>query len=379
MNIENDIINLLPQMRKDKQFFGNNPENEFEEIKTSQYILQRLKEMGYENISTNIAKTGVVAELHGVELGECILFRADMDAVIMDDNHRMKHTCGHDAHMAILLGLAQILIKNKNRIKGHVKLLFQPAEEGHGGARPMIDEGVLENPRVDKVFALHVWSEIDEGKVGIREGAVMASTDPFNIQVIGKGGHAALPEKCVDPIYIASSITIALQGIVGRNINPNDTAVVGITSINGGSTNNVIPDKVELKGICRTFNNELRKELLKRIENVAMKISESMNGSIEFKHILEYPAVVNSKSEAEDIKQIAKKIVGEDNIVTDYRTMCAEDFSFFLQERPGAFVLIGNRGENVAAQHNEDYLVSEKSILIGEQVLYEIAKKYLFK
>ncbi|MCI8290863.1 MAG: amidohydrolase [Clostridia bacterium] len=379
MNIENDIINLLPQMRKDKHFFWNNPENEFEEIKTSNYIVTKLKEMGYENIKTNIAKTGVVAQLDGTEPGECILFRADMDAVMMDDKHRMKHTCGHDAHMTILLGLAQLLINNKNRIKGCVKLLFQPAEEGHGGARPMINEGVLENSRVDKVFALHVWSEIDEGKIGIREGAVMASTDPFDIKVIGKGGHAALPEKCVDPIYIASSITIALQGIVGRNINPNDTAVVGITSINGGSTNNVIPDKVELKGICRTFNNELRKELLKRIENVAMKIAESMNGSIEFKHILEYPAVVNSKSEAEDIKQIAKKIVGEDNIVTDYRTMCAEDFSFFLQERPGAFVLIGNRGENVAAQHNEDYLVSEKSILIGEQVLYEIAKKYLFK
>lgn len=225
MNIENDINNLLPKMKEDKEFFWNNPENEFEEVKTSNYIIKRLKEMGYEDIKTNIAKTGVVAELNGVEPGECILFRADMDAVMMDDNHRMKHTCGHDAHMTILLGLAQILINNKNKIKGCVKLLFQPAEEGHGGAKPMIDEGVLENPRVDKVFALHVWSEIDEGKVGIREGAVMASTDPFDIRVIGKGGHAALPEKCVDPIYIASSIVTAIQGIVGRNVDPNETAV----------------------------------------------------------------------------------------------------------------------------------------------------------
>lgn len=378
MNIDECINNLLPQMRKDKEFLWNHPEEEFKELKTSEYIIKRLKEMGYENIKTNIAKTGVVAELQGKQYGECILFRADMDAVVMDENHRTKHTCGHDAHMTILLSLAQLLINNKDKIKGHVKLLFQPAEEGKGGAKPMIEAGVLENPNVDKVFALHVWSEIDEGKIGIKEGAVMASTDPFNITVKGKGGHAAIPEKCVDPIYISSSIAIALQGIVGRNVDPNETAVVGITAINGGNTNNVIPDEVKLKGICRTYNNELRKELLKRIETVSKNIAESMEGSVKIDHILEYPAVVNTKNEVEDIIDISKKIVGENNIVTNYRTMCSEDFSFFLQERPGAFIFIGNRGENTAPQHNENYFVSEKSILIGAQVMYEIAKKYLF-
>lgn len=378
MNIDECINNLLPQMRKDKEFLWNHPEEEFKELKTSEYIIKRLKEMGYENIKTNIAKTGVVAELQGKQDRECILFRADMDAVVMDENHRTKHTCGHDAHMTILLSLAQLLINNKDKIQGHVKLLFQPAEEGKGGAKPMIEAGVLENPNVDKVFALHVWSEIDEGKIGIKEGAVMASTDPFNITVKGKGGHAAIPEKCVDPIYISSSIAIALQGIVGRNVDPNETAVVGITAINGGNTNNVIPDEVKLKGICRTYNNELRKELLKRIETVSKNIAESMEGSVKIDHILEYPAVVNTKNEVEDIIEISKKIVGENNIVTNYRTMCSEDFSFFLQERPGAFIFIGNRGENTAPQHNENYFVSEKSILIGAQVMYEIAKKYLF-
>lgn len=377
MNIDDDINNLLVQMRKDKDFFWNHPEEEFQEIETSKYIIKRLRKMGYENIKTNIAKTGVVAELEGTETGECILFRADMDAVVMDENHRTKHTCGHDAHMTILLALAKLLIDNKDKIKGHVKLLFQPAEEGNGGAKPMIEEGVLENPRVDKVFGLHVWSEIDEGKIGIKEGAILASTDPFEIKVIGKGGHAAIPEKCIDPIYIASSISIALQGIVGRNVDPNETAVVGITAINGGNTNNVIPDEVNLKGICRTFNNELRKNILERIKTVSTKIAESMGGRIEFKHLLEYPAVVNSKEEAKEIEEIAKKIVGENNIVTNYRTMCSEDFSFFLQERPGAFIFIGNRGENTAPQHNEKYFVSEKSILIGAQLMYEIAKKYL--
>lgn len=377
MNIDNNISNLLPQMRKDKEFFWNNPEEEFREIKTSGYIIERLKKIGYENIKTNIAETGIVAELQGKEDGECVLFRADMDAVVMDENHRTKHTCGHDAHMTILLSLAQLLMDNKDKIKGHVKLLFQPAEEGRGGAKPMIEAGVLENPKVDKVFGLHVWSEIDEGKIGIKEGAILASTDPFTMKVIGKGGHAALPEKCVDPIYIASSITVALQAIVGRNVNPNETAVVGITAINGGSTTNVIPDEVELKGICRTFNNEVREKISKRIEEISTKIAESMNGKVEVKRVLEYPAVVNSKNEAAEVEEIAEKIVGKDNVVTDYKSMCSEDFAFFLQERPGAFIFIGNRGENTAPQHNENYFVSEKSILIGAQLMYEIAKKYL--
>ncbi len=378
MNISECIKNILPQMRRDKEYLWNNPEEEFKEIKTSEYIIKRLKEIGYINIKTNIAKTGIIAELEGKIDGECILFRADMDAVEMDDNHRMKHTCGHDAHMTILLSLAQLLMDNKDKIKGHVKLLFQPAEEGHGGAKPMIEAGALENPTVDKVFALHIWSEIEDGKIAIKEGPVMASTDPFDIIVIGKGGHGAIPEKCVDPIYIASQIVIAMQGIVGRNVNPNETAVVGITAINGGNTNNVIPDKVELKGICRTFNNDLRKELLKRIENTSINIAKSMYGDVKINHIMEYPAVINTKKEAEDIINISKKIVGEENIVTDYKTMCSEDFSFFLQEKPGAFILIGNKGENTAPQHNENYFVSEKSMILGAEVMYEIAKKYLF-
>lgn len=226
MNIDSCIYDLKYQMKIDKEFFWNHPEEEFKEIKTSQYIIKRLKEIGYENIKTNIAKTGIVAELDGIESGECILFRADMDAVVMDRNHRTKHTCGHDAHMTILLALAKILMNNKNNIKGSVKLLFQPAEEGSGGAKPMIEAGVLENPKVDKVFALHVWSEIDEEKIGIKDGAVMASTDPFLINVIGKGGHAALPEKCIDPIYIASSITIALKEMFKSDICSNGNAVV---------------------------------------------------------------------------------------------------------------------------------------------------------
>lgn len=377
MNIDECIKELLPQIKIDKDFFWNHPEEEFNEIETSNYIIKRLKEMGYTNIKTNIAKTGIVAELSGNEEGECILFRADMDAVVMDENHRVKHTCGHDSHMSILLSVAQILINNKDKIKGHVKLLFQPAEEGSGGAEPMISEGVLTNPDVDKVFALHVWSEIEQGKIGIKEGPVMASTNPFKISVIGKGGHVAIPEKCINPIYVANRIISEIEKISDENYDPNEKIVLGITAVNGGSTNNVIPDKIEIKGACRTYNNDLEAKIWNRINKISESIAKSMNAKVEIESILNFPAVLNSKSEAEDVAEIAKKIVGEENIVTDYKSMCSEDFSFFLQKKPGAFVLIGNKGENLAPQHNENYFVSDTSIIIGAQLMYEIAKKYL--
>lgn len=357
----------LDQIKKDKEFFWNHPEEEFQEIETSNYIINRLRKMGYTDIKTNIAKTGVVAELSGKEKGKTILYRADMDAVVMDENHRMKHTCGHDAHMSILLSLAQFLMDNKDKIKGHVKLLFQPAEEGKGGAKPMIEEGVLKNPDVDKVFALHVWSEIDQGKIGIKEGAVMASTNPFKITVIGKGGHAALPEKCINPIYIANEIVSSLKKLSEEN----KTAVLEVTAINGGNVTNVIPDTVEIKGTCRTYDNNLRIELWEKMQ----KICEEHSAKIE--KVLEFPVVVNSKEEAQDVLEIAREIVGEDNVITDYKSMCSEDFAFFLQEKNGAFVLIGNRGENIAPQHNENYFVSEETIKIGVQVMQKIAEKYL--
>lgn len=377
MNIEEDIINLKDKMLEDKKFLWEHPEEAFNEKETSAYILKRLKEMGYTNIKTNIAKTGIVAEI-GNSSFPCILFRADMDAVVMDESGRTKHTCGHDAHMTILLTLASLLMENKEKINGTVKLLFQPAEEGTGGAKPMIDEGVLENPHVDKVFALHVWSELPKCSIGIKEGAVAASTDSFNIEVLGKGGHAAMPEKCIDPIYIASQIAITLPSIVSKNINQGETAVVGITAINGGSTNNVIPDSVQMKGICRTYNNDIKDYIKVRIKDIAEGIAESMGGKVEMTYPPNFPAVVNSKEEAEMAQDIAKDIVGENNVITDYRTMCSEDFAYFLENRPGAFVFIGCRGNVYYPQHNENFEVGIEPMLVGVQFMYNLAKKYMF-
>ena len=376
MKIDEKIIKLKKQMEEDKTFFWNHPEKGFEEIETSKYIIERLKRLGYE-IRTNIAQTGVMAILRGKTEKPCVLFRCEMDALEMDEKGKMQHACGHDAHMTIMLALAELIIKEKDKIKGTIKILFQPAEETSGGAKKMIEEGVLENPKVDCVFALHVWSELKKGTIGIKSGPIMASTDPFNITVYGKEGHGAIPEKCFDPIYIASSIVLALQGIVGRNISPHETAVVGITAINGGNSNNKIPNKVEMKGICRTFNNDLRDYIKNRIEEISTNIAKSMNGRavVTFKDD-KYPALVNSKEYTDLVEEVSKEIVGKENIIKDYTTMCSEDFSYILQERNGAFIFVGCGQEKYFSQHSVDFRVDIDTVILGTQIMYSIFKKF---
>lgn len=375
MNIEDEVNNLRPQMEKDKEYLWNHPEKGLCEYKTSTYIKQRLEEMGYTDINTDIYKTGIIAMLKGKEDGPCILFRSDMDAVIMDETGRTKHTCGHDAHMTILLSLAQILMNNREKIKGTVKLLFQPDEEGNAGASKMVENGALENPKVDKAFAIHVWSELKEGTIGIKEGTVMASSDPYDIYVYGKGGHAAMPEKCIDPIYIANKIGIALKEMARINVNIDEKAIIGVTAISGGKTNNVIPDQVFMKGICRTNNNEIRKEMKQKLVDTVEKIADEMGGRAEVKFLVQYPVTINSNEEAKTVEELARNVV--DNVITDYQTTTSEDFSYYLEKVPGCMIFVGCGGDVYYPQHNENFTVGEKPILIGTQLFYEITKKYL--
>ena len=376
MEVNEKILELKEQILKDKEFFWNHPEIEFKEYETSKYIISRLKEMGYEDIKTGIAQTGIMAELQGKIPGECILFRCDMDAVPLGDKDNVKHTCGHDAHMAILLGLAQILINNKENIRGHVKLVFQPAEEGTGGAKPMINQGILENPRVDKVFAIHVWSEIEDGKLGIKSGPIMASTDAFDVIITGKGGHGALPEKCINPIYVANELITKIQEIQ-KSFSNDEKVVFGVTSVNGGSSNNVIPETLVLKGIRRTFNPEIRNYLKNELVKICEELSKKWNAKLEIIKMSDLPPVINSEEDTICVKELFEEIVGKENIITDYQTMCSEDFAFFLEERPGVFIFVGNKLEEYFPQHSEKYRVGENAIVLGATVMYEIAKKYL--
>ena len=375
MNIEDEVLNLKEQIKKDKEFFWNHSEKGLCEFETSSYIKKRLEEIGYSDINTNIYATGIVATLKGKEDGPCILFRSDMDAVVMDETGRTKHTCGHDAHMTILLSLAKILMDNKDKIKGTVKLLFQPDEEGNAGAKFMVENGALENPKVDKAFAIHVWSEFKEDEIAIKEGTVMASSDPYDITVYGRGGHAAMPEKCIDTIYIANKIGIALKEMARIDVEAEEKAIIGATAISGGKTNNVIPDVVHMKGICRTNNNEVRKEMKEKLVSTVENIAKEMGGRAEVKFLVEYPVTVNSKEEAETVQEIARKVVS--NVVTDYQTTTSEDFSYYLEKVPGCMIFVGCRRDKFYPQHNENFTVGENPILIGTQVFYEIVKKYL--
>lgn len=377
MNIEELINQNRIQLMKDKEFFWNHPELGFEEFETSRYIVRRLEEIGFTEIHKEIAKTGVMAILKSEEQGPCILLRADMDAVSVSENI-VKHTCGHDAHMAILLTIAKLIYENKENLKGTVKILFQPAEDGMGGAKPMVDAGVMENPKVDKVFGLHVWSEIDLGKVAVKEGPIMASTDPFEIEILGRGGHAAIPEKCIDPIYISSKIIEGFKELSDRyNINEKNI-VLGITSIHGGSTTNVIPEKVSMKGIFRTFDNDSRKVIKKQLQEIIKNVAEKYDAKINLQHIEERPVVVNSKEDSIIVKEIVEQIVGKDNVIVDYKTMCSEDFSFYLEKAPGVFVFVGCMKDIYYPQHNENFKVDEDAVVLGAQVLYNIVKKYVF-
>lgn len=375
MNIEKIVYDLKPQMLKDKEFFWNHPEKGTQEFKTSEYIQKRLKEIGYTDINNNIYATGVIATLKGKEDGSCILLRTDMDALVMDDTGRTKHACGHDAHMSIMLAIAQIVYDNKDKIKGTIKLLFQPDEEGEAGASKMVANGALENPKVDKAFAIHVWSELKEDTIGIKAGTVMASSDPYDIIVYGKGGHAAMPEKCIDTIYIANKIGIALKEMAKINVPTDEKAIIGVTAIEGGKTNNVIPDIVRMKGICRTNSNKVRTESKKKIVDVVENTAKKMGGKAEVKFLSEYPAVENSKKEAEELQKLAQNIVKEVN--TTYQTTASEDFSYYLEKVPGVMMHVGCQEDVYYPQHSENFKVGVNPMLIGTQMFYEIIKFYL--
>ena len=375
MKIEDDIKKLEKQMKKDKDYLWNNPEAGLKEFKTSTYIKNRLKEMGYTDINDSIYETGIIATIKGKEERPCILFRSDMDAVIMDSTGRTKHACGHNVHMTILLSLAKLIIDNKDKLKGTVKLLFEPDEEGSGGAYPMIKNGALENPKVDKAFAIHVWSELKEGTVGIKEGTIMASTDPFEIIVTGKGGHAALPEKCVDTIYIANVIGKEVKEMANIAAKNDEKIILGITAIHSGETNNVIPNKAYLKGIFRTFNNSLREKVREELKKKIKEIARNLGGNAEINFTGNYPATVNSKEEAQEVRKIALSVA--DNIDEDYQTMSSEDFSYFLEKVPGAMILIGCQGEEYYPQHSENFNCGINPSLLGTQIFYDLVKKYL--
>ena len=364
------------------------PEDGFSEFTTSKIIIEELEKLGIK-VQKNVAKTGVVGLIEGKYPGKTVLLRADMDALKIQEQadveykskiDGMMHACGHDGHVAGLLGAAMILNELKDNLHGNVKLVFQPAEERDGGAIPMIEEGVLENPKVDAAFAAHLWGYLNEGEVHLKEGPMMASPDIFNIKVIGKGGHGAVPQESIDPIVITCQIVNSLQTIVSRKINPLDPVVITCGRIQGGDCHNVIPNEVELEGTIRTFNEETRNWVPKVMEDLIRGITTSQGAAYEFKYEPKYPALINDKYMTSFAKESLKKVVGEENVF-DLKepNMGGEDFAYFAQKVPSAFIFVGianNKSEPVI-HHNPYFKWDSKNVGILAQSLSQIAIDYL--
>ena len=364
------------------------PEDGFSEFTTSKIIIEELEKLGIK-VQKNVAKTGVVGLIEGKYPGKTVLLRADMDALKIQEQadveykskiDGMMHACGHDGHVAGLLGAAMILNELKDNLHGNVKLVFQPAEERDGGALPMIEEGVLENPKVDAAFAVHLWGYLNEGEVHLKEGPMMASPDIFNIKVIGKGGHGAVPQESIDPIVITCQIVNSLQTIVSRKINPLDPVVITCGRIQGGDCHNVIPNEVELEGTIRTFNEETRNWVPKVMEDLIRGITTSRGAAYEFKYEPKYPALINDKYMTSFAKESLKKVVGEENVF-DLKepNMGGEDFAYFAQKVPSAFIFVGianNKSEPVI-HHNPYFKWDSKNVGILAQSLSQIAIDYL--
>ena len=364
------------------------PEDGFSEFTTSKIIIEELEKRGIK-VQKNVAKTGGVGLIEGKYPGKTVLLRADMDALKIQEQadveykskiDGMMHACGHDGHVAGLLGAAMILNELKDNLHGNVKLVFQPAEERDGGALPMIEEGVLENPKVDAAFAAHLWGYLNEGEVHLKEGPMMASPDIFNIKVIGKGGHGAVPQESIDPIVITCQIVNSLQTIVSRKINPLDPVVITCGRIQGGDCHNVIPNEVELEGTIRTFNEETRNWVPKVMEDLIRGITTSQGAAYEFKYEPKYPALINDKYMTSFAKESLKKVVGEENVF-DLKepNMGGEDFAYFAQKVPSAFIFVGianNKSEPVI-HHNPYFKWDSKNVGILAQRLSQIAIDYL--
>lgn len=389
MNIRQHVDIIQEKVTAIRRHIHRNPELSGSEFATSQLIAKELLAMGIK-VQTWESKPGVVGLLEGSLPGKTVAIRADMDALQLQEdtglefssqNSSAAHACGHDIHTAVLLGCAKVLSEIRNEIHGNVKFIFQPAEESLSGARPLIEAGVLENPHVDAILALHCWPDLPAGTVGYKRGSFMASSDGLEITITGRAGHAAHPQKSIDPIVITGHVLTALQTIVSREISPVDSAVITIGKISGGTAPNIIAAKVEMAGTVRTITREVRERMSRMIERIVSKTAESMNGGAVVKYQQGTPPLINDDALVSLIEQTATRILGRDKVVQlESASMGGEDFAFFLENVPGAMFRLGTANENPdskLALHNPKLIFDEKAIATGIVVMCETAVQYL--
>ena len=389
-----DIDEILPGVVADRRHLHEHPELGLQEYETAKFVTERLQSLGVEDIRTGISETGVTGLIRGTGTGpgadRVVLVRADMDALPIHEENDVEyksqhegvmHACGHDAHTSILLGVARVLMDQRDSFAGTVKVLFQPSEEtGPGGAKWMIDQGVLEDPRVDACFGLHVWQNEPVGTVLVGDGPVMAASDRFTVTIQGKGGHGAMPNGCVDPIIVGMEIVNALQTIVARNVDPTESAVVTIGSFHSGHAPNVIPDTAEITGTVRSFKPEVQDLLERRIVELAEGVGKAMRADVTASYRRGVPATINDPEMASIARQAAIAVVGEDNVRAQIPTMGGEDFSFFGQDKPACYFFVGTNNEErglVWGHHHPRFDIDEEALGIGIETMVRTLTGYL--
>jgi amidohydrolase len=364
------------------------PELGFEEFETSKLVSEWLEKFGL-HVEKGLAKTGVVGLLEGKKPGKTVAIRADMDALPMEESNQVPyvskvkgkmHACGHDAHVTILLGVAKYFSSIKDQLKGNIKWIFQPAEEGGGGGRIMVEEGVLDNPKVDAIFGAHVYPLLPMGKIGVCEQEALAAADRFIIKIIGQGGHAASPHLSKDPILAAGHLITQLHSVVSRNVNPLESAVITIGKVSGGTAFNIIPDEVELLGTLRSLSSQVREALKSRIEEVIQGTVRSFGMDYQFQFEYGYPVLINDPEMARFVASACEKGIGKENVEILKPSMGGEDFAYYLEKVPGSFFRLGCRNEKkgiVHPYHSSLFDIDEEVLPFGVEMFVRIIKEYL--
>ncbi len=360
--IQEQAQNLFDYTRTLRRDLHQHPELAFQEVRTAGIVARELRQLGLE-VTTGVAETGVVGLLEGSMPGPVILIRFDMDALPIaeqtgaayaSENPGVMHACGHDGHVSVGLTVARLLGEQREKLHGAVKFIFQPAEEGMGGAERMLEAGILENPQVDYALSMHLWNECPVGWVGVTTGPLMAGADVFDVLIEGKGGHGAMPQQTTDPIVAAAQIITALQSIVSRNVSPLETAVVSVGRVRAGEAFNVIPQSAELRGTLRTFQPAVRQKVVAQFEQIVKGVAGALGCTAEVNIQRLTPAVINDAQVARKVLDAVQRLPGL-RVETGYQSMVSEDMAFMLEQVPGCYLMVGSanaeKGLNYGHHH----------------------------
>ncbi|TDX48897.1 M20 metallopeptidase family protein [Orenia marismortui] len=390
LKMKEEALKIKEEIIKIRRLIHANPELGFEEWQTSKLVSAYLNSLGLE-VQEGIAKTGVVGFLEGNNRNKVLAIRADMDALPIQEQNKFEyksknkgkmHACGHDAHTAMVLGVAKLLSKFKAELEGSVKFIFQPNEEQSkipGGADTMIEEGVLENPRVEAILGIHVNPQIEVGSVGIKEGSIMAATDKFKIIVKGEGGHGAAPHETIDAIIIAADIVQNLQAIVSRRISPVEPVVLTIGKVCGGESYNVIADEIQIEGTVRTVNPEIREQIPMLMEQTIDGVTDIFGGDYRFDYQFGHSVLNNNRELTNLVTEVSKIIIGEEkSIILKNPLMAGEDFASYTKEVPGFFLHLGvkNSERKIYPWHHSKFNLDEEALPIGTAILAQSAIEY---